>query len=518
MVDTRAKFEARRKAKSLRRQRRIERRLRPVEWTAQDRPMLRAKSIRYDVAERARGLAVGGIGLVHLLARKSGLVRAIDRRLHLLKVHLPYHESDHVLNLAYNVLCGGNCLEDLELRRNDEVYLDALCAQRTPDCTTAGDFCRRFAASDVEALMDAVNETRLRVWARQPASFFEEAVIEADGTIAETGAAKKEGIDLSYDGRWGYHPLLISLANTQEPLFLVNRSANRPSHEGAAAYFDRAVTLCRRAGFRRITLRGDTDFSQTAFLDGWNAQGVRFVFGFDARKNVVEMADALAGTAWEALERPPSYEVKTQPRSRREDVKQQVIERRDFLQLTTEIEEVAEFAYQPAACMTSYRMVVLRKVIGVTRGQRLLQPEVRHFFFLTNDRRKKAAEIVLEANARCNQENLIAQLKGGVAALRTPVDTLVSNWAYMVMASLAWTLKAWLALLLPEQGRWAKKRFAEKRQLLTMEFKRFLNAFIRVPAQIVRTGRRVLYRLLAWNPWQHVFLRAAEVLEHPLRC
>jgi hypothetical protein len=65
---------------------------------------------------------------------------------------------------------------------------------------------------------------------------------------------------------------------------------------------------------------------------------------------------------------------------------------------------------------------------------------------------------------------------------------------------------------------WAKKRFAEKRQLLTMEFKRFLNAFIRVPAQIVRTGRRVLYRLLAWNPWQHVFLRAAEVLEHPLRC
>lgn len=163
-------------------------------------------------------------------------------------------------------------------------------------------------------------------------------------------------------------------------------------------------------------------------------------------------------------------------------------------------------------------MVALRKFISVTQGQQPLQPEIRYFFFVTNDWHATAEEIVLEANRRCNQENLIAQLKHGVAALRTPVDTLVSNWAYMVMASLAWTLKAWLALLLPENGRWALKRANEKRRLLTMEFKRFLNAFIRVPAQIVRTGRRVLYRLLAWNPWQPVFLRAATALEHPLRC
>lgn len=480
--------------------------------------MLRASAIAYDVAERSCGLSVGGIGLVHLLARRSGLVREIDRRLHLLKIHLPYHESDHVLNIAYNVLCGGTCLEDLELRRNDEVYLDALGAQRTPDCTTAGDFCRRFEAGDVLALMEAVNETRRKMWARQPVSFFKEAVIEGDGTIAETGAAKKEGIDLSYDGRWGYHPLLISLANTQEPLFVLNRSGNRPSHEGAAAYFDRAVKLCRSAGFRRITLRGDTDFSQTAFLDGWNAQGVRFVFGFDANKNLLEMADLLEGTAWRTLERPAAYEVKTEPRARRADVKQEIIERREFTQLTTEVEEVADFEYRPHRCATSYRMVVLRKVIGVTQGQRLLQPELRYFFFITNDRNTSAEDLVLEANRRCNQENLIQQLKNGVPALKTPVDTLISNWAYMVMASLAWTLKAWLALLLPENGRWSPRRIGEKRQLLTMEFKRFLNAFIRVPAQIVRSGRRILYRLLAWNPWQSVLLRAANVLEHPLRC
>ena len=97
-----------------------------------------------------------------------------------------------------------------------------------------------------------------------------------------------------------------------------------------------------------------------------------------------------------------------------------------------------------------------------------------------------------------------------------PVDNLVSNWAYMVMASLAWTLKAWLALSLPETGRWAARHQAQKQAVLKMEFKRFLNAFLRVPCQVVRTGRRVVYRLLAWNPWQDVFLRAVDALRNPM--
>ena len=147
-------------------------------------------------------------------------------------MHLPYHESDHVLGIAYNVLCGGTCLQDIERRRQDEVYLDALGAQRIPDPTTAGDFCRRFDEAAIEALQTAINETRVRVWRAQPAAFFDEAVIDADGTLAETTGACKEGMDISYEGVWGYHPLVVSLANTQEPLYLINRSGNRPSFGG----------------------------------------------------------------------------------------------------------------------------------------------------------------------------------------------------------------------------------------------------------------------------------------------
>jgi hypothetical protein len=480
--------------------------------------MLTARNIQYDVSERTQGLEVGGIGLMHRLVRHTGLIEAIDEAVHVLKVHLPYHESDHVLGIAYNILCGGTCLQDIELRRQHEVYLDALGAQRIPDPTTAGDFCRRFDGPAIEALQTAINATRVRVWRQQPAAFFEEAFLDADGTLAETTGACKEGMDIAYNGVWGYHPLVVSLANTGEPLYLVNRSGNRPSAEGAADRFDQAVALCRDAGFRRVTFRGDTDFTQTRHLDRWDADGVRFVFGCDARANLIRLADALSAGAWTRLVRPARHEARTPPRDRPANVKAATVVTRGFKNLELAGEAVAEFPYRPTWCRKTYRIVVLRKTIAVARGAQRLFDEVRYFFYLTNDVETAAADLVFLANDRCNQENLIDQLKHGVGAMRMPVDTLLSNWAYMVMAALAWTLKAWFALLLPETGRWATTYRQEKRAVLRMEFKTFLNAFLRIPVQVVSTSRRLVFRLLAWNPWQHVFLRGVDHLHGTLRC
>ena len=276
--------------------------------------MFAANNIQYEIADRTRGIAAGGIGAMLLLAQRTGLVADIDRRLHLLKRHLPYHESDHVLNIAFNILAGGQRLEHLELRRNDEAYLDALGADRIPDPTTAGDFCRRFGTGDVLDLMDAINDTRLRVWKQQPRAFFDEAVIDADGTLVATDGECKEGVDIAYDGTWGYHPLVVSLANTTEPLYLVNRSGNRPSHEMAASFLDRAIRLCREGGFRSLLLRGDTDFTQTAHLDRWDGAGdVRFIFGIGARTNLIVLAEGLSEAAYSYLERP-IRPIKTAPR------------------------------------------------------------------------------------------------------------------------------------------------------------------------------------------------------------
>jgi hypothetical protein len=480
--------------------------------------MYTASNIHYELSDRIRGIDTGGIGAMHRLARCTGLIDEMDRRVVVLKRHLPYHESDHVLGIAYNILCGGTCLQDIERRRNDEVHLDALGAQRIPDPTTAGDFCRRFSEHDIESLMTAMNETRLRVWRHQPRAFFKEAMIDADGTLAATTGECKEGMDISHKGIWGYHALVVSLANTGEPLFLVNRSGNRPSHEGAAARFDQAAALCRRAGFRRITFRGDTDFTQSRHLDDWDSKRIRFVFGFDAHATLIERADALRGKDWTRLVRPDKYAVRTGSRRRPDNVKDVKVIEHDFRNLRLRSEDVAEFDYKPTACRTTYRMVAVRKNIAVEQGGQRLFDDIRYFFYITNDRKSPAAEIVFLANERCNQENLLEQLKNGVQAMRMPVDTLLSNWAYMVMSSLAWTLKAWFALLLPETGRWAERHAAEKRAVLRMEFRAFLNAFMRVPAQVVRTGRRIVYRLLSWNPWQHVFLRGVDRLHGPMLC
>jgi hypothetical protein len=482
-----------------------------MDWEDQEEPMLSAANIHYEVAEKARAIEVGGIGLIHLIVQRLGLPELINNGVSVLKRHLPYFESDHVLNIAYNAMCGARCLEDIELRRSSEPFMDGLGAQRIPDPTTAGDFCRRFGASDTEDLMSVFNQCSVRVWRQQPASFFEQAIIEADGTMVETGAECKEGID--YNGHkktWGYHPLVVTLANTGEPLFIVNRSGNRPSSEGAAERFDQSLRLVREAGFRRVLFRGDTDFSQTAYLDGWDAQGVEFVFGMDAAQNLVAKAGQLPEVAWKRFARKAKYEAKTAERVRPTNVKEQIVQEREYRNLYLVKEDVAEFPYSPVKCERSYRMVALRKTISVEQGQQMLFVEHHYFFYITN-LTLPAAEVVETANKRCNQENHLAQLKD-LRALHSPVDTLESNWAYMVMASLAWRLKAWFALLLPVTPRWQDKHDTEKEAVLKMEFRTFLNAFIRVPAQIIRTGRKIVFRLLGWNRWQNVFLRGLQGL------
>lgn len=493
--------------------RRIKNRLRARDWTAQEEPMLSASNVHYEATGRSRGLSNGGIGAIHKLCSKTGLIDELNDKLNLLKVHLPYHESDHVLNIAYNLLSGGRNLEDIELLRNNEVYLDALGAQRIPDPTTAGDFCRRFDCEDVEELMDIINETRLKVWREQPEEFFDEAVLEADGTIVPTTGECKEGMDLSYKGIWGFHPLLVSLANTKEPLYLVNRGGNSNSSEGVTHRFDSAIELCKRAGFKKITLRGDTAFSQTEYLDEWDEDGIRFVFGYKASPNLITIAESLENREWKRLRRPEKYEVKTEPRTRPENVKERVVREREFQNIRLDSEQVAEFGYQPGRCKETYRIVVIRKNLSVEKGENVLFDDIRYFFYITNDWEAKAEEIVFEANSRCDQENLIEQLKNGASALKAPVNDLVSNWAYMVCASLAWTLKTWFALSLDEKGRWKDKHKEEKERVLAMEFQTFLNAFMLIPAQIVRQGRKIIYRFLAWNQWQHVFFRLFDRLQ-----
>ncbi|HEY0726194.1 MAG TPA: transposase, partial [Pyrinomonadaceae bacterium] len=269
-------------------------------------------------------------------------------------------------------------------------------------------------------------------------------------------------------------------------------TGNVVSHEGCVPWIDRAIKLVAPHA-REITLRGDTDFTLTGELDRWDGQGIKFIFGMDAHPKVVNLAEALPAGAWKPLERLPRYEIATTARRKPERVKESLVCFKGYENKVLVGEDITEMAYQPLKCSRPYRLIVLRKNVSVQKGERALFEEIRYFFYITNRGDYAPEQIVSLANGRCHQENVIEQLKNGVNAMRMPVDDLLSNWAYMVMTSLAWNLKAWFGLLLPNGRRGA--------ELIKMEFRRFLHAIVLLPAQIVRTGRRVIYRIMSYNSW-----------------
>ena len=250
-------------------------------------------------------------------------------------------------------------------------------------------------------------------------------------------------------------------------------------------------------------LRGDTDFSQTEHLDDWNEDGVEFIFGYDATPNLKDKASLLDENQWKTLQRESRDSLN--PRSVRENTKEQIVIENGYKNMVLVAESYAEFDYQPTKCSRAYRMVVVRKEIQCSSGQQRLFEEdhFRYFFYITNTNEDDvpAREVIRGANKRCDQENTISQLNA-CHCLKAPLHDLESNGAYMVFASLAWTLKQWCGLMVRDQGNSGqrKKRCEVRCWVLRMEFATFLNSLILIPAQIVRSARQTTFRLLSYRP------------------
>jgi hypothetical protein len=455
--------------------------------------MLTSQKIGYEIGGNVEATPFGGLFAMHRLVTRLGLVTAVDAVLRLLKMHLPYYESDHVLTLAYSVLCGGTRLEDVDRLRHDVPLMNGLGARLLPDPTTTGDFLRRFAEADLLALMDAVNSVRPALWTGRGADLLgETAYLDVDGSIVPTTGELKQGMDISYKGIWGYAPLLVTLANTREVLYLVNRPGNAPSHLDAATWIDKAIAVVT-PHVKRVCLRGDTDFALTAHFDRW-AQQVDFILGTDSIAALRTRAEALPQKAWTRLHRPAPYQTTTgTTRARRHNRKREVVTERGYLNLRLNDEEVAEFTYRPGKCARGYRVVVVRKNISRMKGEQALLDEIRYFFYVTTYTADThpAARIVELANDRCDQENIVGQLKSGINALHAPVDNLHSNWAYMLIAALAWNIKSWHAMMM--------HRTDDRHRFIRMEFKRFLDTVIRIPAMVLVRARGIVVRLVAYT-------------------
>jgi hypothetical protein len=485
-----------------RRRKRIEERL-DRRWQPERlEPVMEEANIRYEVSDRVSATDAGGLGMMRSVVRCLGLAELIDEKVELLKKHRPYHESDHILSLVYSMICGEKTLDGLSSRREDEAFLDALSARRIPHPTTAGDFLRRFDRPAVGHLMAVTNECSARVWRQRGAAARKLAIIDVDGTIAETTGECREQMSMAYEGSWGYHPLVVSLANSQEFLAVVNRPGNHSSNTNAAAWMDYGIRWALEdAGFESVLLRGDTAFALTKNFDRWTKSGVKFAFGIMGHARFMADAEALPEEAWSPFNRGNPAEPS---RKHQTNVRKRVVEEKGFEELVLEAEHVAEWEYTPKRMAGSYRMIALRKTIKVLKGQARLEDEVRYFFYVTNldPATTDTAGIVRLCNARCNQENLIEQLKNGVGATRLPSVSFHGNWAHMVIGALAWNLKAWLGLLMST----TEPQLADA--ILRMEFRTFVNGIIRTPVQILHQARRLVFRLLSVNRWTHILIHA----------
>lgn len=461
---------------------------------------MRMPKLHTEVDERSEVTPYGGLTLFSDFVRRFRVAQTIDANLSVLKLHLPYFESDHVLAQAANLYVGGTCIEDMANLQNSEAAVRLLGACRLPDPTTAGDFLRRFDdrvnRGSLEGLRSAVDELQGAVWKElsprrgRRRVKRDVAVIDLDGHTKVVYGAKKEGADFSYKGQWSYHPLLVSLAGTGECLAVKNRSGNLRSSDGAAEVLDGVLTRVDEY-YEEKRVRGDSDFDRHDMRRVCEAHGAVFFFVGREFQNRPGIAASIPESQWrpfrtrvhrQRAERKKQDDYR--PRRKKRNQRRRRARQRGYKEKTLVKQWVAEVPYTQPGCDKTYRLVIRRRLIEHRKGQQHLFDEYEYRYVSTNAPSSWTARDVVDATyERCDQENVIEQMGSGLAAWRMPVAEFAGNCAWLEVARLAWNIGKWIAqLTMPaEVVRW--------------EWKRFRQAYVYLAAQVIKRGRQIWIRL-----------------------
>lgn len=430
--------------------------------------------------------AYGGLALAARLVAGVKMPQAIDRSLSLLKRHRPFHDSDHVLTHIYNLFVGGTSIEDIADIQHSQAVCRMLGAARIPDPTTAGDYLRRFGSEDIDALDKLTDDTHRMVWKKRYGGKKQDlGIVDIDSHVHHVYGDQKEGADFTYKGGFGYHPLVISLAATQECLRLVNRPGNVTSADGAAEQIKSVVALLQ-SRFRKILVRGDSAFARQDIYDACEQAGMYFAMVSPAHPNLEALAESIPQGRWRVFHPHADKQqggVKKKSRKRGENLRRQSARARGKCDLKLEKQWVTEIPYKPARSDKHYRLIIRKQRIEESWQGQLFELW-RYRYVITNLPATTPADEVLRLTyRRCDQENVIEQLQNGVAAMRMPTGSFLANSAFLTCARIAHNLKAWLAML------------ALPREAMRWEWKRFRKAFVFVAARVVRKSGQTLVRI-----------------------
>jgi hypothetical protein len=449
----------------------------------------------------------GGLSLAAGLVKGLGLPSLLDEHLSLLKQYRPFRESDHVLAQTYNLFVGGSCIEDMANLQNSDAVLRMLGACRLPDPTTGGDFLRRFEASDLRSLDEAIDVAQARVWRQLYGGKKQrQAIVDLDSHVRKVYGEQKQGADFSYKGFWAYHPLALTLANTQEVLRLIERPGNVPSAEGAKEALLEVLPMLGRR-FEEVIVRGDSAFLDHGLTDAVHEAEHHFAVVMPAYANVRTLAETLSEAAWKpflpaAQRRRSQRRRQSKRRRRRPNLRRAKALERKKRDLKLKEQWVTEVPYKLARSKHTHRLIIRRQRIDETDRQGRLFEVWRYRFALTNlDEARSASEVIDLTYQRCDQENVIEQLQSGVPALRMPAGDLLANGAFLRCGRLAHNLKSWICqLALPKETvRW--------------KWKRFRQAFVYVAATVVRHARQIWVRLARSHRFHEDLLAAHQRLQ-----
>ena len=461
-------------------------------WPETEGRVMRHPLLHLESDPRGEMTHYGGLVLAQQFVRRFGVAKRLDDGLMLFKRHAPYHESDHVLALAYTLYADGTCLEDQGALQGSEAVRRLVGACRIPDPTTAGDFLRRFrTAQDVEGLSGVIDEVQEAVWSKLPGKMrrrrkkHEYALVDLDGHIKPLYGVQKEGADFSYNGRWSYQPLVVSLGGSGECLKVVNQPGSARSSDAAAKALKEVLPWVRR-NFLNAIVRGDSDFDRSDVYNETIDAGAYFAIGGRLYQNRAALIEAIAEERWKAFVPRADRDERSgaSRHGRTANYRQKKAEERKFRTLRTVKQWVSEIAYQPAGLDCACRMIVRRILIEEKDGQGALFEHFRYRLVLTNLPRSYTPQQVVDLTyQRCDQENVIEQFGQGIAGWRMPVAEFMGNSAWLQIARLAWNLGKWIA------------QIALPREVVRWEWKRFRRHFVYIAAKVLKEGRSLVVRL-----------------------
>ncbi len=472
-------------------------------WPEHEGPVMRVPRLHIETEERSTVTRFGGLALVEKLCRRFRFAQVLDSHIRVLKLHLPYHESDHILAQALNLYVGGTCIEDMMLLQKDEAVLRMFGACRLPDPTTAGDFLRRFDRDinpgALPGLRRAGDELQERVWRALPRAERRRRkrqmrAIDIDSHVKPLCGDQKQGADFSYNGKWSYHPFIISEAQAGECLAVRNRPGNAYSSNGVASVLEE-VLLRFKKHCKVPLVRGDSAFDEYAIRQVCHKHGAYFAFVSESWSNLKKIAETLPDSAYRPFHtrasrqqqhrsRKPGFKSRSKKRNRR-TVK---ATERDYKQMHLKQQWVAEVPYRHVKRgreRPTYRLVIRRQLIENTGQQQRMFESYRYRFVITNLPAQFSTEdVVDETYQRCDQEKVIEQMGSGLASWRMPVAEFDGNAAWLEIARLAWNMGKWIAQL------------ALPREVIRWQWKRFRLHYVLVAAQLIKRARRMWVRLL----------------------